>query len=188
MSNRNWLHVASLEWRDYTVSDDGSVEDCSAADRALSAKFERVAQIVLKPVIGARQYRVPFSEAVAISKEADQVRAADTFVLVSIRRLVARVPIGDDALSAIYNWTERQFHQLTRQEGRPLDTDTRLALYVSYRQKLEATPNRKREAIISELETEFGLERRRIFSIIRELKQYESNPKFVELLQPFIKP
>jgi hypothetical protein len=63
------------------------------------------------------------------------------------------------------NWSKH------KRSGRPNSRAKAVAVRMAYEEKIEKDPRRKREAIIRELEQEFGLKRRRILAMIDEVDQ-----------------
>jgi hypothetical protein len=118
--------------------------------------------------------KLPYHEAFTLSEHPKIRDIGEKLILIAVTQLANGAELTGPVRGIISTWASWRFFDLRnpkRGRGRPniAKKEKSFAVWVAYEEKIEKDPRRKREAIIRELEQEFGLKRRRIFAMIDEV-------------------
>ena len=108
-------------------------------------------------------------EALTLSKHPKIRVIGEKLILLAVTQMAHGVELTAPVRGIIDTWATWRIFEITgpqRKPGRPRVKEKPFAVWVAYLEKIEKDPDRKQEAVISELMQEFGLKRRRILSII----------------------
>jgi hypothetical protein len=130
------------------------LSDINIVRLALGGIFALMAADDLKPVEYAR-----------LSQDPKIRNRAKEIVLLEAARLADGEQIDESMRFLIGVWCRR--HVDSNTPGRPDAWVKETALCVAYYEKMHKYPGHKREAVIEELMKEFGLNRRRVFDILK---------------------
>jgi hypothetical protein len=114
--------------------------------------------------------KLPYHEAFTLSEHPKIRDIGEKLILIAVTQLANGAELTGPVRGIISTWASWRTPE--RGPGRPniAEKEKPFAVRLAYLEKIEKDPDRKHEAIVSELAQEFGLKRRRIFSIIGENK------------------
>jgi hypothetical protein len=130
------------------------LDDINVVRLALGGIFAMSSGAGLNPTVWAKH-----SEDKTIKERARKM------VLRETARMADGEDVGEDMRFVIGVWCRQQLDN--GKPGRPDTFVKEEALCLAFYEKMGEDHTRKREAIIAELEKEFGLKRRRVFAILR---------------------
>jgi len=113
--------------------------------------------------------KLPYHEAFTLSEHPKIRDIGEKLILIAVTQLANGAELAGPVRGIISTWASWRFFDLRNPErgrGRPNIAKKEDAVWVAYLEKIEKDPDRKQEAVISELMQEFRLKRRRILSII----------------------
>jgi hypothetical protein len=132
-----------------------------------------LAMLALGPGMALPNSGLPLHECIALCEDPKIIERGEEILLRTVARLASGAPVDPQLRDLVYLWSQQLIHKHPRwykhkRSGRPNNAKA-AAVAWAYAQKIEKNPKVKREAIIGELEQEFGLKRRRILKMIEEI-------------------
>jgi hypothetical protein len=119
--------------------------------------------------------KLPYHEALTLSEHPKIRDIGEKLILIAVTQLANGAELTGPVRGIIYTWASWRLFDLRipeRGRGRPKieEKEKPFAVWAAYLDKKEDDPDRKQEAVISELMQEFKLKRRRIVSIISRFR------------------
>lgn len=117
--------------------------------------------------------KLPYHEAFTLSEHPKIRDIGEKLILIAVTQLANGAELTGPVRGIISTWASSRFLGLrnpNRRRGRKKEKP--FAVWAAYLEKIERDPDRKQEAVISELMQEFRLKRRRILSIISSFRVY----------------
>ena len=120
---------------------------------------------------GLLNSKLPYHEAFTLSEHPKIRDIGEKLILIAVTQLANGAELAGPVRGIISTWASWRLFDLRNPErgrGRPniANKEKPFAVWAAYLEKIEKDPDRKQEAVISELMQEFRLKRRRILSII----------------------
>jgi hypothetical protein len=150
-------------------------------DEITSAKVAKLhditlAMLALGPSVAIPNSELPLHDCIALCEDPRIRELGEKVILVAVYKLAKGFEVSPQVRMLVALWAQQRLANHPnwskhKRSGRPNSRAKAVAVRMAYEEKIEKDPRRKREAIIRELEQEFGLKRRRILAMIDEVDQ-----------------
>ena len=145
-------------------------------DEITSAKVDKLdditlAMLALGPSFAISNCELPLHDCIALSEDPRISKLGEKVFLLAVFKLAKGFEVSPQVRALVSLWAQLRLWSKPKRSGRPNSRAKAVAVRMAYEEKIEKDPRRKREAIIRELEQEFGLKRRRILAMIEVVDQ-----------------